>query len=875
MPHSQLKATLLSPLSALLFFLLLALPASAQRPLSGKVTAQDGKPLAGVIVTVSVGETSATFGNTGRDGTYKLTIPASFSKRKLTVSFRKLGYGKETYELPAGATSLSAVMTPGDYNIREAVIKAPPVVQRGDTLRFSMAQFATGADASLEDGLKRIPGISVSESGAISYMGRDISQFYIEGLDLLGGRYNLATQNIPVDKVTGVEVLRHHQHNKVDKDELSSDVALNIKLSQKAKVRPFGTYEARAGLVNDHDFLYGLGGTGMFFRKNFQLLATLKLSNDGRMGANELTSHFGGIAWGSGAEQALPLLAGSRPPFAEHRYMDKRNEMASANALQRLTEDNQLKVNANYSHSRTDYGYEICSRYPTGATLFETDERLDFLRQSHQVTADVEFRSNKDTRLIENKFSLYGNFADAEGEAATGNALYRQAQEQDALGVRNAFSLVRRVRGWQMRLNSDVQYAESPEGALAIRLEEDEIARQAARSRMFRTQERFYTGYEVVRGLTFALPVTFSLNAGSLRTNLEDTGTESAANDLDGWDLLLNVAPSLDYQTADRRLRIGADVPLKFLAENYDNRLANRSMDFTRCFADASLFFHLVINSKANLEGRTNWRHGYGDYFSLLGNPIRTDYRTLQSRSGTFGTSRTSRSQLAYEWQSPLDFWFFNASASYTRSFNTMMSGQDVEGGDLSLTEQLGRNTGDNVQVDGKLSKYLLAAKTNLTLGGLWTWSRSQMLSSGSPMSAYGSSYGGYLEVRTNPIKQIDINYRASASLAVQHTPGRRNDYTDYGQALTLTYLPVEALNLRAGAEWQRTTLTDGSHKSSLLLDARAEYKLPKKKIRLRLELNNLLNRCNYSYTVYSGLNSYTYNYRLRGRELLLSFILM
>ena len=78
---------------------------------------------------------------------------------------------------------------------------------------------------------------------------------------------------------------------------------------------------------------------------------------------------------------------------------------------------------------------------------------------------------------------------------------------------------------------------------------------------------------------------------------------------------------------------------------------------------------------------------------------------------------------------------------------------------------------------------------------------------------------------------------------------------------------------MRAGAEWRHTTLMGGGHKNSLLLDARAEYKITKKKLRLRLELNNLLNKKAYNYTVYSGLNSYTYDYRLRGREFLFSLI--
>ncbi|MBQ8273923.1 MAG: TonB-dependent receptor [Bacteroidaceae bacterium] len=851
-----------------------ALSASAQRTLNGKITSADGKPLAGAIIQVYDGDKNVAFGNSRQDGSYKLTIPEANTKRKLTVNVRKLNYANRILDLPAGQTTLDAVLSPGEESLREVIVKAPAVEQSGDTLRFFMGQFATGTDVSLEDGLKRIPGIKVSESGAISYMGRDISQFYIEGLNLLGGRYNLATRNIPVDKVTGVEVLRHHQHNKVDKNELTADVALNIRLSEKAKIKPFGTYELRAGLEDEKRPLYAASGTAMLFRKTFQLLTTLKLGNEGRMGVDETRSHFGAISWNSGTEQALPLIAGGRPPFAEYLYKKQSNEMFSANALQKLTEDNQLKVNANYTHERSDYGYAIASKYQLGDELYETNEQLDYLHKKHKATMDVEYRSNKDLRLIENTFSLYGQFADAEGDAAINSDRYRQVQDQDVLGVRNSFSLVKKQKKWKWRLKSEMQYSETPEGALDIRLGEEQLALQKARSRMFKTRERFYTGYEVLPGLTLALPVTFTLNAGSLQTDLERK-QDPAGNDLAGWDMEMNVAPSMDYQTADRRFRVAVDVPLKFLRNDYENRLADRRMKFNRCFADASMFFHFILNASSNFEGRTDWWHSYGDYFSLLGNPIQTDYRTLQTRSGQFGTGRTWRSRLAYQWQLPLSFWSFHTSVSYTRNFSNTMRGQDMSGNDLSLTEQMRENTSNNVFVDVELSKYLLSAKTNLVAGGHYTRSNAEMFSSGKPTTVYGSGYGAYLNVRTNPIEQFEAVYRVEGEQTRQHTAEQRSRHTNYSQRLTLTYIPIKSLNLRASGEWRYTTLMDGDHKTSLLLDARAEYKISKKKIRLRLEMNNLLNKKSYNYTVYSGLNSYTYDYRMRGRELLFSIIWM
>ena len=49
--------------------------------------------------------------------------------------------------------------------------------------------------------MKKLPGINVSGNGQISYLGKSISNFYIEGMNMLGGKYNLATRNMPAKYV--------------------------------------------------------------------------------------------------------------------------------------------------------------------------------------------------------------------------------------------------------------------------------------------------------------------------------------------------------------------------------------------------------------------------------------------------------------------------------------------------------------------------------------------------------------------------------------------------------------------------------------------------------------------------------------------------
>ena len=62
-------------------------------------------------------------------------------------------------------------------------------------------------------------------------------------------------------------------------------------------------------------------------------------------------------------------------------------------------------------------------------------------------------------------------------------------------------------------------------------------------------------------------------------------------------------------------------------------------------------------------------------------------------------------------------------------------------------------------------------------------------------------------------------------------------------------------------------TTTD-QYKRMSLFNASAQYKW--KRLVLRLELDNLLNQRHYAYTVFDGINTYSFDYALCGRTVLL-----
>ena len=95
-------------------------------------------------------------------------------------------------------------------DLQEVEVKAKKIRQSGDTVTYNASSYIKKEDKVLEDLLRKMPGISVSSDGQISYNGKWISDFYIEGSDLLGGRYTIATTNINADDIATVQVMENH-----------------------------------------------------------------------------------------------------------------------------------------------------------------------------------------------------------------------------------------------------------------------------------------------------------------------------------------------------------------------------------------------------------------------------------------------------------------------------------------------------------------------------------------------------------------------------------------------------------------------------------------------------------------------------------------
>ena len=346
-----------------LYFIILSmsltLGAVAQVKVKGRVVDLENKPVSDVIVKLVSGTKMIAFATTDAQGYYAMEFK-EMSEGKLALVFNHISFEKEEVSLSLKETAVTQdmVLTPKPVALKEVVVRPDPLRQKGDTLSHNLASFLGKGDVTLEDGLKRLPGVDVSKNGGISYMGTPISQFNIEGMDLLGGKYNLATRNIPADYVTQVEIVRNHHSRRVEKDVPTDEVSMNIKLSNKAKFKPFGQEEAGAGIAYPHPtgvrgeglevrvkagaannpnlspltpnqvtpplgwdrgrLLLGL--TGMMFTNKFQTICSVKGGNYKGFARADMYDHFGGSDVSTCATSLFGGFDGGAPPQGEYLY---------------------------------------------------------------------------------------------------------------------------------------------------------------------------------------------------------------------------------------------------------------------------------------------------------------------------------------------------------------------------------------------------------------------------------------------------------------------------------------------------------------------------------------------------------------------------
>lgn len=333
----------------------------------GIVSNTEGIGIANVLCkALSATDSLLAYGITQSNGQFHLQYKKNVNK----LTFSKMGYATQIISVQKDKYQYTVQLGKKPYELDEVVVKEAPITRKKDTLDYYVESFRQKEDYSIEDVLKRMPGIEVTTSGQILYQGSSINKLNIEGLDLMGDQYNQATQNMPAEAVSTIQVMENNQPIRALEGKIHSNHAtLNIRLKKNYKMRPFGDAEVGAGGT---PAIWDGSLTGIQVAKKNQVLFTGALNNRGaslRSLQNGM-SNFTGIY----AQEQLPApflysTTTRRPPISPIYYMNNRSYFAGLNFMHAFTPYSTLRFNLLYNHEGEKREDSTRSEYYAGDTI--------------------------------------------------------------------------------------------------------------------------------------------------------------------------------------------------------------------------------------------------------------------------------------------------------------------------------------------------------------------------------------------------------------------------------------------------------------------------------------------------------------------------
>ena len=250
-----------------------AISAQAQS-LKGKLADPvDNKPLAGATLKLTGLKDSTLKHNTISDSKGDFEFKnLEIDSFLLQISF--IGYEnfKQVVSVKDTVNDLGLVLVPKTVKqMGEIVVvaKTPPTQQKGDTTQFNASQFKVNPDATTEDLIKKMPGITVDKDGTVTAQGDQVKKVTIDGRDFFGDDATAALRNLPSSIVDKIQVFDRlsDQAQFTGFDDGNSVKAINIVTKAGMKNGQFGRLYAGYGT----DERYSAGGNVSFFKGDRRL----------------------------------------------------------------------------------------------------------------------------------------------------------------------------------------------------------------------------------------------------------------------------------------------------------------------------------------------------------------------------------------------------------------------------------------------------------------------------------------------------------------------------------------------------------------------------------------------------------------------------
>ncbi len=280
----------------LFLFLAPLLSFSQGAGLKGRITDNNSLPLPGATITILSLPDSAFISGAITDSVGNF-IFNSLTSGKYLVKINYLGYKdrfitkavQNTMEDLGRITLGESSTTLNQVNVQD---KLTPVVQKGDTTQFNADAYKTNKDATTEDLVTKMPGVTMQD-GKVQAQGEEVKKVLLDGKPYLGDDASAALKNLPAEVVDKIQVFdkKSDQAEFTGFDDGNSTKTINIVTRPQFRNGTFG--RAYAGYGTDDLYKGGLSINFFKDKRKLTLLGNFNNINEQNFAVDDLLGVIG------------------------------------------------------------------------------------------------------------------------------------------------------------------------------------------------------------------------------------------------------------------------------------------------------------------------------------------------------------------------------------------------------------------------------------------------------------------------------------------------------------------------------------------------------------------------------------------------------
>ena len=752
--------------------------------------------------------------------------------------------------------------------MKDVVIKAPRITTQGDTINYRVSAFQQQNDLSIGQVLKRLPGITVSDIGQISYKGVPIKNFYIEGLDLMKGKYGIATNNIDPNSISTVQIMKNHQDIKALKD-LKPEERASINLKLKNGVKGIFNLIATLGLGYDNKRLWDNELIATYFKRNSQLLATYKGNNTGNDLENELRSFDDdGIRYKTSTLSEIETA--STPNIGKRHYFFNQSHAGTVNYVSRIGSENELGFNFSLLNDRDERStdYKSVTYLPDGTSNL-VQQKTNSLTHQTVGYGTFTYMLNSKSRYL--KDQIKAEFIHQDGSSSTQMAEFiNQKSKMKNLYLNNSLHFTNRTAGNRgVDFFSKINFERRPHNLFASTnlfpqvVTGDDVSQDVVRSNLS-TENRLDLLSAIVLGKLSIHPTAhLNFSKDKLTSALQTYKNDLALNTIDAG---IGITAFYKLNSTYCELFLTGAYRL------YD--LKNNQVDLTtdkhRFVVEPHLSIRYAINNNHELRLKSSLAYSSPAIENLYDNYILTSYRQLSIyQSHDLYQANVFATSLSYDYRNILSMWFAGLDMGFTHYSPNVLYGASYQDEKELIISRPTNEAADSYTVSLRSSKGWDWAKTKLSVNATYKHLDSPLLIQDQIVRYLSNSSNLSMSLYAMPLHWMAIDYSNSwyiiksrmklgSSVPTQNT---------FKSRLAFNFIITKTLSLNMYFAYYYNNRNE-KDKSFILSNAEASYAI--KRWNFTLVVDNLWNQKQYINSISTELQENTTIYRIRPRSVLL-----